>query len=100
MYKCIFSLFFDIVSAFYAEYPKNRIYVSGSVYTKSRFLGLSLGVHNIGKGEKPLIIILYFSIWVFLSLVVIVTLMDHNEEYEFTLPSAYARYVRVSPTCT
>ena len=26
--------------------------MSGSVYTKSRFLGLSLGVHFIGKGQS------------------------------------------------
>ena len=38
------------VSAFYAESPLKKIYVEGYVYTQSRFLGLSLGVHNIGKG--------------------------------------------------
>ena len=38
------------VSAFYAESPLKKICIEGYVYTQSRFLGLSLGVHNIGKG--------------------------------------------------
>ena len=40
------------VSGFYAECLPKRMYVNGSIYTKSKFLGLSLGVHNIGSGEK------------------------------------------------
>lgn len=39
-----------LVSAFYAESPLKKICIEGYVYTQSRFLGLSLGVHNIGKG--------------------------------------------------
>ena len=27
------------------------MYVNGSIYTRSKFLGLSLGVHNIGSGQ-------------------------------------------------
>ena len=39
------------VSGFYAECPHKNMYVTGSLWTKSKFLGLSLGVHNIGSGE-------------------------------------------------
>jgi len=39
------------VSGFYAECPTKRMYVTGYAWTKSRFLGLSLGVHFIGKGQ-------------------------------------------------
>lgn len=41
------------------------------VWTKSKFLGLSVGVHNIGMG--------------------IVTLVDRNEEYILTFPNGYGR---------
>ena len=40
-----------IVSGFYAECPHKNMYVTGSLWTKSKFLGLSLGVHFIGNGE-------------------------------------------------
>lgn len=40
------------VSAFYAECPSKRMYATGSIYTKSKFLGLSLAVHNIGKSKR------------------------------------------------
>ena len=59
------------VTGFYAECPSKRMYVSGSIYTKSKFLGLSLGVHLIGT--------------------ITLTLMDHGEDYICTLPNAYAR---------
>lgn len=39
-----------VVSGFYAECPSKNMYVNGSIWTKSKFLGLSLGVHNIGSG--------------------------------------------------
>ena len=45
---CTVSFF--AVSGFYAECLPKRMYVNGSIYTKSKFLGLSLGVHNIGSG--------------------------------------------------
>jgi hypothetical protein len=65
------------ISAFYAECPSKRMYATGSIYTKSKFLGLSLGVQNIGK--------------------LTLTLMDHDEEYECTIPSAYARSILTYP---
>ena len=45
-----FSLYLA-VSGFYAECIPKRMYVNGSIYTRSKFLGLSLGVHNIGSGQ-------------------------------------------------
>ena len=42
------------VSAFYAECPTKNMYVTASIWTKSKFLGLSLGVHNIGSGTSSL----------------------------------------------
>jgi hypothetical protein len=59
------------VSAFYAEHPGKRITVNSHIWTKSKFLGLSIAVHMVGQG--------------------VVTLMDHNEEYIFTFPCGYGR---------
>ncbi len=36
------------VSGFYAECASKNMYVNGHLWTRSKFLGLSLGVHNIG----------------------------------------------------
>jgi len=38
------------VSAFYAEHANKKIQFNGHIWTKSKFLGLSIGVHNIGLG--------------------------------------------------
>ena len=63
-----------IVSGFYAECPCKKMYCNGYIYTKSRFLGLSLGVHNIGEATLHL--------------------LEHDDEqYTVTLPSAYGRSV-------
>lgn len=59
------------VSAFYAEHYNKKISFSAHVWTKSKFLGLSIGVHNIGQGT--------------------VTLCDLNEEYIVTFPNGYGR---------
>lgn len=61
------------VSAFYAEHYNKKISFSAHVWTKSKFLGLSIGVHNIGQGT--------------------VTLCDLNEEYIVTFPNGYGRLV-------
>lgn len=61
-----------LVSAFYAEHYNKKISFSAHVWTKSKFLGLSIGVHNIGQG--------------------IVTLTDLNEEYILTFPNGYGRW--------
>ena len=54
MCVCVSVVLLDAVSGFYAECIPKRMYVNGSIYTKSKFLGLSLGVHNIGSGETTL----------------------------------------------
>lgn len=59
------------VSAFYAEHYNKKISFTAYVWTKSKFLGLSIGVHNIGQG--------------------IVTLSEYNEEYIVTFPNGYGR---------
>lgn len=59
------------VSAFYAEHFGKKISFNAFVYTKSKFLGLSVGVHNIGHG--------------------IVSVLEHDEEYKVTFPSGYGR---------
>lgn len=41
---------FLLVSAFYAEHVNKRISFNAHVYTKSKFLGLSICVYNIGQG--------------------------------------------------
>ncbi|XP_074659923.1 oxysterol-binding protein-related protein 11-like isoform X2 [Tubulanus polymorphus] len=65
------------ISAFYFECPDKRIYMNSSIWTKSKFMGMSIGVCMIGK----------------MSL----NLLDHDEEYVFTLPSAYARSILTIP---
>lgn len=61
------------ISAFYAEHVNKRIQFDAWVWTKSKFLGLSIGVHNIGRGT--------------------VTLLDTGEEYTLTFPNGYGRSV-------
>ena len=41
---------FCIVSAFYAEHPNKKICCTGHIWTKSKFLGLSIGVEMVGQG--------------------------------------------------
>ncbi|VDM56426.1 unnamed protein product [Angiostrongylus costaricensis] len=65
------------VSAFYAEHPGKRISFNAHIYTKSSFLGLSIGVANIGSGT--------------------VTLHDRDEKYTVTFPSGYGRSIMSTP---
>ncbi|XP_026320684.1 oxysterol-binding protein-related protein 9 [Hyposmocoma kahamanoa] len=65
------------ISAFYAEHVNKRIQFEAWVWTKSKFLGLSIGVHNIGKG--------------------IVTVLDKGEEYTLTFPNGYGRSILTVP---
>lgn len=46
------SLSFLLVSAFYAENFNKQISFNAHIWTKSKFLGLSVGVENIGQGNK------------------------------------------------
>ncbi|KAJ8003539.1 hypothetical protein DPEC_G00149400 [Dallia pectoralis] len=65
------------VSGFYAECPERRMCVNTHVWTKSKFMGMSIGVSMVGEG------CLY--------------LLEHDEEYTFTLPCAYARSILTVP---
>ncbi|XP_046433854.1 oxysterol-binding protein-related protein 9 isoform X2 [Neodiprion pinetum] len=65
------------VSAFYAEHYAKKISFSAHVWTKSKFLGLSIGVHNVGKG------------WV--------SVLEHGEEYVLTFPNGYGRSILTVP---
>ncbi|XP_055066837.1 oxysterol-binding protein-related protein 10 isoform X1 [Misgurnus anguillicaudatus] len=65
------------VSGFYCECKERRICVNTHVWTKSKFMGMSIGVSMVGEG--------------------VLHLLDHDEEYVFTLPSAYARSILTVP---
>ncbi|EZA47806.1 Oxysterol-binding protein-related protein [Ooceraea biroi] len=65
------------VSAFYAEHIGKKISFGAHVWTKSKFLGLSIGVHNVGKG------------WV--------NVLQHDEEYVLTFPNGYGRSILTVP---
>jgi hypothetical protein len=65
------------ISAFYAEHYNKRISFNAHVYTKSKFLGLSVCVYNIGQG--------------------IVSVLDHDEEYIVTFPNGYGRSILTVP---
>lgn len=73
---CQFSILFA-VSAFYAEHVGKKISFGAHVWTKSKFLGLSIGVHNVGKG------------WV--------NVLQHGEEYVLTFPNGYGRSILTVP---
>ncbi|KAL5266524.1 hypothetical protein ACHWQZ_G003783 [Mnemiopsis leidyi] len=65
------------VSAFYAECPDKKICANYSVWTKSKFLGISVGVDMVGIGT--------------------IHLLEHGEKYHFTLPSTYGRSILTVP---
>ncbi|CAF4060965.1 unnamed protein product [Rotaria sordida] len=61
------------IASFYAECPAKHIQIDGCLWTKSKFLGLSVAVHMIGDAT--------------------LTLLDHDERYIMTFPSAYGRSI-------
>uniref|UniRef100_A0ABM5F6L5 Oxysterol-binding protein n=1 Tax=Pogona vitticeps TaxID=103695 RepID=A0ABM5F6L5_9SAUR len=65
------------VSGFYAECVERKMCVNAHVWTKSKFLGMSIGVTMVGEG--------------------ILCLLEHGEEYTFSLPCAYARSILTVP---
>ncbi|XP_034985440.1 oxysterol-binding protein-related protein 11 isoform X2 [Zootoca vivipara] len=65
------------VSGFYAECVERNMCVNAHVWTKSKFLGMSIGVTMVGEG--------------------ILSLLEHGEEYTFSLPCAYARSILTVP---
>ncbi|XP_060525866.1 oxysterol-binding protein-related protein 9 [Cylas formicarius] len=65
------------ISALYAEHFNKRISFNAHVYTKSKFLGLSVCVYNIGQG--------------------VISVLDYNEEYIITFPNVYGRSILTTP---
>ncbi|XP_030644889.1 oxysterol-binding protein-related protein 10 [Chanos chanos] len=65
------------VSAFYCECREKGMCVNAHVWTKSKFMGMSVGVSMVGEG--------------------VLHLLEHQEEYVFTLPSAFARSILTVP---
>merc|ERR1719466_164866 len=65
------------VSAFYAEHKESQIQFNGHIWTKSKFLGMSVGVHNIGQG--------------------VIRLLDSGEEYIINFPNGYGRSILTVP---
>uniref|UniRef100_A0A3Q3WP98 Oxysterol-binding protein n=1 Tax=Mola mola TaxID=94237 RepID=A0A3Q3WP98_MOLML len=65
------------VSGFYCECRERRMCVNAHVWTKSKFMGMSIGVSMVGEG--------------------VLCLLEHDEEYVFTLPCAYARSILTVP---
>ncbi|KAK5647456.1 hypothetical protein RI129_002348 [Pyrocoelia pectoralis] len=65
------------ISAFYAEHYNKRISFNAHIYTKSKFLGLSVCVYNIGQG--------------------VVSVLDYDEEYFVTFPNGYGRSILTIP---
>ncbi|KAK9730986.1 Oxysterol-binding protein [Popillia japonica] len=65
------------ISAFYAEHYNKRISFNAHIYTKSKFLGLSICVYNIGQG--------------------VVSVLDYDEEYVVTFPNGYGRSILTVP---
>ncbi|XP_053393920.1 oxysterol-binding protein-related protein 9-like isoform X2 [Mercenaria mercenaria] len=65
------------ISAFYAEHANKRITLDGYIWTKSKFLGLSIGVHMIGQA--------------------VISLLDWDEEYIITFPNGYGRSILTVP---
>ncbi|XP_007251883.3 oxysterol-binding protein-related protein 10 isoform X1 [Astyanax mexicanus] len=65
------------VSGFYCECKERRMCVNTHVWTKSKFMGMSVGVSMVGEG--------------------VLHLLEHDEQYVFTLPCAYARSILTVP---
>ncbi|XP_043942010.1 oxysterol-binding protein-related protein 9 isoform X2 [Protopterus annectens] len=65
------------ISAFYAECYCKRIQFNAHIWTKSKFLGMSIGVHNIGQG--------------------CVSCLDYDEHYILTFPNGYGRSILTVP---
>ncbi|XP_064601309.1 oxysterol-binding protein-related protein 11-like, partial [Liolophura sinensis] len=65
------------ISAFYFECPEKQMCMNASIYTKSKFMGMSIGLVMVGK--------------------ISLRLLEHDEEYVFGLPSVYARSILTVP---
>uniref|UniRef100_A0A8C6VYP7 Oxysterol-binding protein n=1 Tax=Nothobranchius furzeri TaxID=105023 RepID=A0A8C6VYP7_NOTFU len=67
------------ISAFYAECLSKKIQFNAHIWTKSKFLGMSIGVHNIGQG--------------------CVSCLEHDEHYILTFPNGYGRGGATAMVC-
>uniref|UniRef100_A0A673B8P2 Oxysterol-binding protein n=1 Tax=Sphaeramia orbicularis TaxID=375764 RepID=A0A673B8P2_9TELE len=65
------------ISAFYAECLSKKIQFNAHIWTKSKFLGMSIGVHNIGQG--------------------CVSCLEYDEHYILTFPNGYGRSILTVP---
>lgn len=65
------------VSAFYAEHAAKGIACCAHIWTKSKYLGMSIGVHNVGQG--------------------CIMFLRHDEEYVVNFPSGYGRSIFTVP---
>uniref|UniRef100_A0A7N6FIC7 Oxysterol-binding protein n=1 Tax=Anabas testudineus TaxID=64144 RepID=A0A7N6FIC7_ANATE len=65
------------ISAFYAECLGKKIQFNAHIWTKSKFLGMSIGVHNIGQG--------------------CVSCLEYDEHYILTFPNGYGRSILTVP---
>ena len=52
--KLTFRAVYFAVSAFYFESPEKQMCMNGSIWTRSKFMGMSIGVAMIGKGESSI----------------------------------------------
>ncbi|XP_053481248.1 oxysterol-binding protein-related protein 9 isoform X1 [Ictalurus furcatus] len=65
------------ISAFYAECISKKIQFNAHIWTKSKFLGMSIGVHNIGQG--------------------CVSCLEYDEHYILNFPNGYGRSILTVP---
>uniref|UniRef100_A0AC34QIA4 Oxysterol-binding protein n=1 Tax=Panagrolaimus sp. JU765 TaxID=591449 RepID=A0AC34QIA4_9BILA len=71
------SAFYAEHPAFYAEHPGKKISLNAHIWTKSSFLGLSIGVANVGHA--------------------VVTFHEYDEKYVITFPNGYGRSIMSTP---
>ncbi|XP_065844435.1 oxysterol-binding protein-related protein 11-like [Oscarella lobularis] len=65
------------ISALYSKCPSKRTQLNGHLWTKPKFLGMAVGVELDGE--------------------VCISLLEHDEDYIFTLPTIYVRSILTLP---
>ncbi|XP_023227198.1 oxysterol-binding protein-related protein 11-like [Centruroides sculpturatus] len=66
-----------LMSSFYIECQKKKMFAEACITIKSKFLGISIGINLLGEGN--------------------IHLLEHGETYNFTFPSAFARSIPTVP---
>ncbi|KAM9782717.1 LOW QUALITY PROTEIN: oxysterol-binding protein-related protein 10-like [Neosynchiropus ocellatus] len=92
------------VSGFYCECKEKKMCINAHIWTKSKFMGMSVGVSMVGEGKDPehrqrdpdMIIMLMVELPLF-CFAGVLYLAEHDEKYVFTLPCAYARSILAVP---